>query len=638
MSEIKGTVATDGNLKGNINVVYGKDGASAYELAIKNGFAGSEAEWIESLKGEKGDKGDMPNVDQVYNSTSANPQSGIALEPMFNMKSNTDHVHEATEIRVDRHTPTLYGDSVQAALDYANQTLHEKADKQEVANALKGTASGSVLTLNDVSPVEHTMGVKVSSKNLFDYSGVEFNKSATNSTYVKENNGFTLTAGSSTAYFHTKNVSAFHLKPNTTYTSKATVTLTDNGSSNISEAASMSLSLLLQTNSTFDNSGKGKIYIVNGSKNGVGTHEIITTFTTPADMTDFQYVVTRLSNNTTVIFKDIQIELGTTATDYTPYISDVTAIPEPYINYFFNHHCVFSGGGGETYWAPIYIDKTFEPVAGKTYYVEISDSVTTMPGYDTTGTCTATANDIGGYTLELGGTIRIETCSEGHGETWTSSFRITYLAAPDIADFNLKIGEDGYITKAVKVSRYGKNLFDKDYANNISNWIQAGGNYSYISVPVPKGKRISISYKNKLNTGISMYFYIRNGSTDTWMYHSTSQELIKNSISLVAEQTHIRLVILLPPEYPVYLERFMNNIGNDLQIEIGSTATDYEEFNRTEYTPNADGTVNGVTRLYPCTNLSTNVDGIVIECEYNRDINKAFEELQQAIISLGGNV
>ena len=36
--------------------------------------------------------------------------------------------------------------------------------------------------------------------------------------------------------------------------------------------------------------------------------------------------------------------------------------------------------------------------------------------------------------------------------------------------------------------------------------------------------------------------------------------------------------------------------------------------------------------------LTTNSMGAKIECEYNRDINKAFAELQQAIISLGGNV
>ena len=34
-----------------------KDGASAYEVAVKNGYSGTEQEWLHSLKGEKGDKG-----------------------------------------------------------------------------------------------------------------------------------------------------------------------------------------------------------------------------------------------------------------------------------------------------------------------------------------------------------------------------------------------------------------------------------------------------------------------------------------------------------------------------------------------------------------------------------------------------
>lgn len=35
----------------------GKDGKSAYEIALDNGFVGSEEEWLESLKGEPGEKG-----------------------------------------------------------------------------------------------------------------------------------------------------------------------------------------------------------------------------------------------------------------------------------------------------------------------------------------------------------------------------------------------------------------------------------------------------------------------------------------------------------------------------------------------------------------------------------------------------
>ena len=36
----------------------GADGKSAYEVAVNNGYTGTEQEWIESLKGEQGEKGD----------------------------------------------------------------------------------------------------------------------------------------------------------------------------------------------------------------------------------------------------------------------------------------------------------------------------------------------------------------------------------------------------------------------------------------------------------------------------------------------------------------------------------------------------------------------------------------------------
>ena len=39
----------------------GKNGLSAYEIAVQNGFEGTETEWLESLKGEQGvpgEKGD----------------------------------------------------------------------------------------------------------------------------------------------------------------------------------------------------------------------------------------------------------------------------------------------------------------------------------------------------------------------------------------------------------------------------------------------------------------------------------------------------------------------------------------------------------------------------------------------------
>ena len=45
---------------GNILDIPALNGESAYNIAVKNGFVGTEAEWIESLKGEKGEIGKTP--------------------------------------------------------------------------------------------------------------------------------------------------------------------------------------------------------------------------------------------------------------------------------------------------------------------------------------------------------------------------------------------------------------------------------------------------------------------------------------------------------------------------------------------------------------------------------------------------
>lgn len=48
-NEVFGTVPTEENIKGYLNASSGYDGKSAYELAVKNGFKGTEKEWLASL-------------------------------------------------------------------------------------------------------------------------------------------------------------------------------------------------------------------------------------------------------------------------------------------------------------------------------------------------------------------------------------------------------------------------------------------------------------------------------------------------------------------------------------------------------------------------------------------------------------
>ena len=88
---------------------------------------------------------------------------------------------------------------------------------------------------------------------------------------------------------------------------------------------------------------------------------------------------------------------------------------------------------------------------------------------------------------------------------------------------------------------------------------------------------------------------------------------------------------------PNGLKGFMENIGNDLQIEISPTATAYEHYTaKADYAPSSDGTVEGVTSLYPNMTLMTDTDGVIIDCNYYKDIDKAFNELSSAIALSGG--
>lgn len=47
---LKGSISAEGTMTGNLATVFGVDGKSAYQVAVDNGFKGTEAEWLESLK------------------------------------------------------------------------------------------------------------------------------------------------------------------------------------------------------------------------------------------------------------------------------------------------------------------------------------------------------------------------------------------------------------------------------------------------------------------------------------------------------------------------------------------------------------------------------------------------------------
>ena len=86
----------------------------------------------------------------------------------------------------------------------------------------------------------------------------------------------------------------------------------------------------------------------------------------------------------------------------------------------------------------------------------------------------------------------------------------------------------------------------------------------------------------------------------------------------------------------VYSGVAFDNYKVRIQVRCSDAAAGYEKYAApTELTPGTDGNV-VAARENVCT-FAVKTPG-TLSTRYNRDINKAFDELKQAIISLGGNV
>lgn len=350
------------------------------------------------------------------------------------------------------------------------------------ANALKGTASGSAILIDDVSPITHDMGVKVKSKNLLPYPYAETTKTKNGVTFTDNGDGTITANGTAT------NLTDFILAYNYQIRKGMLISGSPDG----------------QSFSTFE----VQAYLDENNS--------ISSIIGLASKTDYiaPNVRIRIRSGATlnnVVFKP-QIEFGTIATDYTPFVPDLTK---------------------------------------------------------------------------------------------------------------------------VKVKKCGKNLFDKSIP--ISNYIRLDNSYKYLKYYVGTGTNVTVSIAEKPTApNDNGFIYVYPSVTPKprnakWLAHQTSPELCNQQQTVVSIDGYVCLV--------VSVDRVLDYYGNSIQIELGSTATDYEPYKEcAEYTPTADGTVEGVTSLYPNTTLTTDTGGIIIDCEYNRDISKAFAELQAAIISLGGNV
>lgn len=386
------------------------------------------------------------------------------------MIQNTTGKFSDLSVTVNRLT------GVSASAEQGSTELKKYVDAT-FSNVLKGALKGGAIRIDDPSPIEHIMDVKLSTKNLLSYPYVNTTKTSSGITYTDNGDGSIHAKGTATgeAWFMLS-------------------TTLDLGSESIN-----AISRDYATNGIYTIS-KGLFY-------GASNKQLSLNFPKGAVVDETFYP---------------QVELGTVATAYSPYISDFSGvkliergknlIPYPYYQ-------ATSSNGGIT-------------------YTDNGDGTITANGTTTGNSYILISNQV----YFPSGTYFLSGCPK------------------DILRQGL-----------IYISNNDYTVYQADYGDGVSFTLNEGGLYN-------------------------VFIQVLTGTT-------------------------------------------LNNAIFKPQLELGSKRTKYESpLPPIEYPVNSDGVVEGVTPIYPTTVLTTDPEGALIECGYNKDLNKAFMELYNAIISLGGNV
>lgn len=177
--------------------------------------------------------------------------------------------------------------------DLANETATEALNKAN-ANTLKGTSSGNVVLLDDVSDISHKVNVKVKSKNLYDLTKVTPNGTLD---FTIVDNSIVVAATASNIYGFSLKQENMGLEIGKTYTASIG-DITDH-------ASSWGWRIGYQDGTYTNASGNGTF-----------------TFTVEKELRSlFLYIGFPYSGNKEITISNIQLEEGTTATDFVPFVN-----------------------------------------------------------------------------------------------------------------------------------------------------------------------------------------------------------------------------------------------------------------------------------------------------------------------------
>lgn len=527
----------------------------------------------------------IKKTDQTYTPTSENSQSGVAVNQAIKTVADVEDTEEYKDVNfykshnnstqsslmvklknngnVSINSPTgkiqltdldiPRSDDDAVSRYYATKiaetavAAEEQRSNNAFANALKGSVSGSAVRMDDTSPVEHTIGVKVKSKNMFDIN-----------TATKLNGMSVFTKADNTIQVSHTSVSSWtsaNIALSKSLIGKTVIVTAKAHTSGVNNAY-----MRIQWT---DSNGEAVGNMLQ-SNTATGTTDTLLTLTgvvpNQPDETHPNLVLMFYSNTNAALetgitysstYSDIQLEEGNSATPYTPYVPDLTATKV--IRYGKN-----------------LFDKSL-------VWEDIKD------GYDLSNA--------------------------------------TFVGHSD----------NGWILQGNNGNGNGNSHFK-------NGWFRPGRIREPRAVIIPKNTVVTISaditvleFREVANPLDRYAFGIYINENQTGRVSIQNENVTKRySVTYTLKQPSHAIPVFTLNSNKVKIE--------NIQIELGAEATDYDSFSKNKYTPAADGTVEGVKSLYPTTTLIPDTEGLILEADYNRDINKAFAELQQAIISTGGNV
>ena len=198
------------------------------------------------------------------------------------------------------------------------------------------------------------------------------------------------------------------------------------------------------------------------------------------------------------------------------------------------------------------------------------------------------------------------------------------------------LNADGMVNGAFVKNDDGSYTFTKSSSSaRFSNWV---------NISIPANTIISLSATNieGIEEGFSFQFRYKDGNTTGVGYLKPSEPSI-NGYKVTKEIVEVRVYI--EDKSTIADGAFLNISG--LQIALGEGVTKYNPYvdlstisvivspdgtsdSATEYTPDADGVVEGVKSLYPSMVVTTDDAGASVEVEYNKDTNAAFKPIESA--------